>query len=116
MTYPVSDLPSSIRVGAFDFSIHLWSMSQAATHRSFGCFSCTEQRIYMQCEFARPEKALDTLLHELLHAIWWAYGIEDGDKEERTMGALASAWVQIFRDNPGLVHFIEKTCRDANQQ
>ena len=51
-------------------------------------------------------KVLDTLLHELNHAVYWAYGMEDEDKEERIVGTMATAWAQIFRDNPEFVAWI----------
>lgn len=58
-----------------------------------------------------PIKAVDTLLHEINHAIYWAYGINDDDKEERVVGTFATAWTQVFRDNPRLLQYITESLK-----
>ena len=48
-------------------------------------------------------------MHEINHAIFWAYCIQNEDKEERVVSTMATAWTQIFRDNPKILRFIQ-TC------
>lgn len=53
-----------------------------------------------------------TLLHEILHAIFWESGyrqIEDmsAKREERIIQALAPWLVSVIRDNPDLVKYIQ---------
>jgi hypothetical protein len=52
-------------------------------------------------------KAADTLLHEAGHAIYATYGLAEEDKEERIVGAFATAWAQVFRDNPWLLAWLK---------
>lgn len=48
------------------------------------------------------------MLHEILHAIYWVYGVEDEDKEERLVGMMASALTQVWRDNPQVVTWLNE--------
>lgn len=49
---------------------------------------------------------VDTVLHEVTHAIYWAYVIEDKDEEERIVTTMARAWTQVWRDNPDLLGWL----------
>lgn len=102
-------LPSSIRVAAFDVKVIDWDHLAAATHNKFGEWSCVECAIRIDST-VNPMKVLDTLLHEINHAIYWSYGMMDDDKEERIVGTMATAWAQIYRDNPHLTKWIANIC------
>jgi hypothetical protein len=106
-------LPETVRVGAFTFAIDKWTSHKAAGNSRYGECSSIEQKIGVQRDMATPEKAVDTFLHEVGHAIYWAYGFEAGDKEERIVSGFASAWVQVYRDNPWLLGWIAKTLESA---
>jgi len=101
-----SGLEPSIRVGAFDISIK--DHPNPDRLDEWGNFSSRHQRIEISFDDLSgfPFKFVDTVLHEISHAIWWAYGLEDDDKEERVVATMASAWVQVYRDNPWLIDFI----------
>lgn len=103
----VENLPASVRVGPYTFSIEKWSMHQASANQAFGLCSSNEQRISIQSEMPTRWRAVDTFIHELYHAIFYAYGIEDEDKEERAVGALGTAHVALYRDNPWLIDWIK---------
>ena len=52
---------------------------------------------------------VDTLLHELFHAIWSIGQLKEKDQEEeRAVAVMASYMTQILRDNPHLVKWITK--------
>lgn len=99
-------LPSIIRVGAFDFRVEEWPSPAASAERKWGATSFTECVIRVQVVDRPPMFVLDTLIHEINHVIFWAYQLQDGDKEERIVGVMASGWAQVYRDNPGLLEFI----------
>lgn len=101
-------LPASIRVAAFDFAVVPWHPMSSAASRRYGEFSAMEGVIRVDPQ-AGNVKTCDTLLHEIGHAIWWAYNIQDEDKEERVVATTATAWTQILRDNPDLLRFINET-------
>ena len=102
----VAALPASIRVGAFDIAIVKWPGRAALEVNAFGDFSRYEQRIRISDDIATVFKEVDTFIHELGHAIFWAYGIEDEDKEERIVSIQTTAWTQIYRDNPWFMTWV----------
>ncbi|HEY1772410.1 MAG TPA: hypothetical protein VGH91_04380 [Gammaproteobacteria bacterium] len=55
-----------------------------------------------------PGVVVDTVLHELLHAIWADFKLPDRPTEERAVTALAQGLMAVFRDNPGLATYIER--------
>jgi hypothetical protein len=110
----IASLPNSVRVGPFDFEIIKWPNITASTSSRWGECSIGEQVVRIDDEIATPFKAVDTLLHEIDHAVTWAYGIKDEDKEERRVAARAVAWTQIFRDNRWLLKWIDQTlCKSS---
>jgi hypothetical protein len=43
------------------------------------------------------------------HAVWKVWQLKDRrEDEERVVAVMASAWTQIFRDNPGFSKWIQK--------
>lgn len=96
-------LPTKVRVGHLDYAVEAWPVLQAMSAQRWGECSHMEQRIRVQAEVASVGQMMDTLLHEIMHAIFHVYGIEDSDKEERAVGIIATAWAQIWRDNPALM-------------
>jgi len=103
---PVERLPDVVRVGGFDIRIIKWDDLAAAASQRWGEFSSVEQVIRIQRNMPSRFKAADTLFHEISHAIFWVYGVEDSDKEERVVSAFGSAWMQIHRDNPWLARWL----------
>ncbi len=106
-------LPSKIKVAAFTIDIVNWQHHSAAAQGSFGEFSCLENVIRVDRSTNRF-KLVDTLIHEINHAIYWAYGLEDEDKEERIVGTFATAWTQIYRDNPDILDFLQSAVKEAS--
>lgn len=103
-------VPSKVKVAAFDIAIKMWTHKEASSIQRFGEFSNLEQCIRID-ETLNDIKIVDTLIHEINHAIYWAYSIDDEDKEERIVGMFAGAWTQVFRDNLELLDFIKnKLC------
>lgn len=98
-------IPNKIKVAAFDIEIKKYAIHQASILGRFGEFSCSELCIRIDPDIM-PIKRIDTLIHELNHAIYWVYGMEDEDKEERVVATFATAWTQVYRDNPELLNFI----------
>lgn len=104
----VMRLPGRIRVGLYDFTIQKWEATQAASAQRFGECSCAEQRIAVQRDMPTRVKAADTMLHEVGHAVWWAFGVEDADKEERTVSIMSSGMATVYRDNPWLLDWLKE--------
>lgn len=101
------NLPKNIKISAFVFDIKEMSINSANSQDIFGKFSCIEQVITIS-EKLNKRYLLNTFLHEVNHAVFWSYGIKDKDEEERTVDALATAWAQIYQDNPDVLRFIKE--------
>lgn len=109
---PTERLPRRVRVGPFDFKIVIWSPHESHSTGNYGECSTQLATISICREFPTPQKAVDTFLHECLHAIFWAYDIKDEDVEERAVGILATALTALHRDNKWLAPWIEKTVKE----
>lgn len=104
----IETLPDYIRIAGFDINLEKWTHQQAAGANRYGEFSSLEQTIRVQIDMPSPYKAVDTVLHEICHAMFWAYGIVDDDKEERVVSALGSGWMAVHRDNPWLAKWLNE--------
>jgi len=96
--------PRKIRIGPNDVNIEFTSLNGEI----FGDYSYINNLI-------RIEKTLtggpfvDTILHEMLHAIWRLGQLKDvKETEERTVSVTASYLAQIIRDNPELIAWLQK--------
>ncbi len=99
------DLPKSLRIGPFDYTVEDWEPREAANDRRYGEVSHVLLRIRVDTCHG-PLQALNTLLHEIMHAIWHQYSMGKDDEEERSIEIMAGAWTQVYRDNPDLLRFI----------
>lgn len=96
--------PKKVKVAGFD--IDLVDLKPHVGRGTFGEFSSLENVIRVDFSVNRIHM-IDTLLHEIGHAIYWTYGIHDTDEEERVVGVFATGWTQVYRDNPDLLEFIK---------
>ncbi len=99
-------LPALVKIGARDYWIEDWHPTAASAVRKYGETDHQNFIIRVDTSFPRAQTA-DTLLHEILHAIWGERQLEDEDKEERTVATLASGLCAVMRDNPDLMPWIE---------
>jgi hypothetical protein len=60
-----------------------------------------------------PFVVADATLHEILHAIWADRQLPDRPREERAVTSLAQGLAAAFRDNPGLLTYIDKLVKEA---
>jgi hypothetical protein len=103
----IDALPSTIRVGAYDFRIEKWSPHAASANRRWGEVSSVEQTIRIQRDMPTRYKAVDTVIHEIMHALYWAVGVDDEDTEERIVSLLSTATASLYRDNSWLIDWIK---------
>lgn len=96
-------LPSHIRVGISDYEIVIVRPSE-----NWGRCSTTGNWIELGEDQGSGVRAVETLIHEITHAIYHAYVVKDGDDEERTVTTLARGWAQVYYDNPDLLRWMAK--------
>lgn len=115
MTYAAPDLSEHrLKIAGFDVTLRMVDDASSNSDQRWGAFHCLPGRIEYQSTWPCGAKFIDTLLHEIGHAIFWAYGIYDDDKEERTVATMATAMVQIYRDNMWLLSLIENVLDEQN--
>lgn len=101
-------LPESVKVGAFAYEIIAWDAKEAADTKHYGEASQRQQRIRIDISFGR-RRAASTLLHEILHCIWMAWSMHEGDPEERVMDTLESGLAAVYCDNPEVMRWIAES-------
>ena len=99
-------IPSKIRIGFRDYKVSCVKPSVMDDQPYLGRVFHLKGEIYIG-EHDNQYEFVDSLLHEILHAVFKTQGIEDGDNEERTVGMVASGLTGVFRDNPKLLQFFQ---------
>lgn len=105
-------LPSSIRVGPYPFAIKTASLEQmtdASGESHWGECDTATYLITIMDEYPSPARAVDTVLHEISHAIYHVFCLDDDEKEERVVTAMGRGLTLVFLDNPALVAWISRT-------
>jgi hypothetical protein len=102
-------LPKSLRIGGCD-----WQIVEMVVQDSLGRNRWAECRpaaleIAISRNLPSVQKLIDTFWHEVLHAFWATYHIQDDDKEERVVLILGTAILSVFRDNPELLLWLDET-------
>lgn len=106
----VHSLPASLRIGPYDWKVIPWTALGAGSERSYGQCCSLQLEIRVAEEIASPQKAMNTTIHEINHALYFAYRADDEDMEERVVETFATAWTQIYRDNPALLTWFQRCC------
>lgn len=93
--------PKEVKVGPYRFSLEFSPLSVApgADSGDLGYCLREEQRIIVEKELGRDVIA-DTVLHEILHAIWFVSGIRDSkEDEEDRIARISPLLLSVMRDN-----------------
>jgi len=94
----------SVKVGPTDFSIEYVPLNDEI----FGDFSYINSRIRIE-ENLKGSALVDTVLHEILHAIWKLGQLKDKrEDEERAVAIMATYLTQVLRDNPNMLTWLKK--------
>jgi hypothetical protein len=76
----------------------------------FGTFEFRKQEIRLRPEFASEALKADTLIHEILHAVWKTQGIK-AKREETIVNALSTGFTQVLKDNPDLRKYLNEALK-----
>lgn len=94
-------IPNQVKVGPHQVSI-VWV---GEMEDCCGDYDKEKERIRVDTSMSDTQVA-DTLLHEILHAIHYIYGIKDEHEEEQVVTVTATALSQVIQDNPDVVKFL----------
>lgn len=97
--------PSVVKIGYQDFTL-LFEELNIDNASQYGITHTVHSNIRVTNMGNAIEK-VNTLIHELLHAVFHTQGIKlEGDAEERIVNSTANGLTALIRDNPKLVHYI----------
>lgn len=92
--------PTSIKVLNLDYEIHWHDEGWHEQTGSYGQQNIRRQVIRID-ESAPPQLIADTFLHEVVHAVFDAFGLEEkAEREEPITRRLATGLCTIWKDNP----------------
>lgn len=90
-----------LKIGYQDVEVKFSDMEE------YGCYHSDKGVIKIQ-EGTEGKEYLNTLIHEVLHAIYYTYGLKrlpdhTDEKEEHIVTTLGNALTQVITDNPELI-------------
>lgn len=87
---------------------------EAMEHSDIACGYFLDHEGLIQIDHTiQPEQQADTLIHEVLHAIWRSRGLPDRATEEEAVNRLASGLATVLRDNPDLPLWLEQALHEG---
>ena len=98
------DIPKQVKIGPYWFKIKALNTVEDKIEY-FGECNTTTQTITIETN-QQPMIVLDSLIHEINHAIWWLFQLEDTDVEEKIVSVMATGWTMVYGDNPELLRWI----------
>lgn len=105
----MAGLPKSVRVGPHVIAITDLPAEEAA--QSYGQFSEGSLEIELASTYAAGSLAVDTVLHEIFHAIWFVASLKGETSEERIVSSFGTFFAQVMRDNPKLIAWLQETVK-----
>jgi hypothetical protein len=107
----VERLPTSIRIGPFDYKVDRLTDLEVSRLDRWG--DCWPGQFVIRIAPSIPSavKVADAMLHEIMHAMFNAFHVENGDSQERIVTALGTGWTQVYRDNPWLLDWLKECLR-----
>lgn len=88
--------PDSVKIFGSSFKVEWFATIDTVGEVDF------EKSTIRICKGASPGIAVDTLIHEILHVIWYFTSLGKSCKEERCVSVLASGLNSVLSSNPDL--------------
>jgi len=102
-------LPTSIRIGPYDIEVRALDPVRATARNVYG--SANRSAHWVEIDQSQlPEVQFQTFLHEIQHMIIGIYDIDIKD-EENLVTVMAMAWMQIYRDNPEFMTYLNNATK-----
>ena len=108
-------LPKQIKLGCFLIDIQLID-GQVSLNiaEQQGCYVAREQIIYLDKDImqGQPEQAINLIIHELMHAIYYQYNLSNQSSEEDIVNAMANGMTELLT-RTDLLQFIKHKLKEA---
>lgn len=102
----IPKLPPRVKVGWRTYDIVELLETESHQERRYGDTRHLMNMIRVQTKGCDSRQTAHTLLHEIMHAICYIFGIADEDKEERVVSAMSDGMTTVWRDNPEVMAYI----------
>ncbi len=103
MSSLLDGLPKIIRVGPFDIPVIIKDKINDDDDSGLYTHGIS---IELRSDQHNAAFALDTVLHEINHAIYRTFGLNKNSNEEAAVTALATGYAMVMRDNPELTAWL----------
>ncbi len=105
------DLPKKIKIGYADFNISFFNKPPKDGFVSNMGETWVQGHNIRINENQNYEECVNTIIHEILHAIsyMWYINFKTDSEEERIVSMFANALTTVFKDNPELIDWIKET-------
>jgi len=112
----ISDIKTNIKIGYRDYKIKSLDSIVSKCNEINGQFLTTDGVIALSLEEDSVSHT-NTFIHEILHAIFyqWGIGLEDRE-EERICNTIANGLTTVLVDNPWLLPYIQKNLKGVKQK
>lgn len=102
-----ADYPKNVKIFNLDYEI-IWvdKAIETATDAHGSCDTCTQTIVI--CREQKPGALTDTLMHEIMHAIFYSMNMSGNESEEKVVSLLSTGMCTVLRDNPKLKKWIVK--------
>ncbi len=116
MTNYYVGLPELIRVGPYNVKVKVVNKVTVGGKKTncWGAWQPDRGPIELRREQNSPKDALDTLCHEIFHAIYSLDNITKGPREEPLVNAFGTWWSAVLVDNPLLVKWLVEIVLDKD--
>ncbi len=98
----IKDIPNTVKVGGNTYYLRKHDSSWGEDTQLHGKCDANMLEIHVVTEGLPRDVVRNTIIHELLHALYREYDIQEDDDEERTVTKLANGICQLTLDNPWL--------------
>lgn len=110
----MTKIPKKIKVGPFEYAVELLHGGQANAENVFGKANHNQRKIILADDNSEQQQK-NTLLHEVIHAVWRVWGMDfqhEKDTEEQVVTVLANGLHTVMLDNPKLFSYLNGTDDD----
>lgn len=120
--YRILGFPDRVKVGPYFYgfsiedAIYDENDDGSQGNRLYGQCRNVDQVIRLQREYRCVGQAIDTVIHECLHAIWWTFHLGGELEEEPAVTNIATGWTQLMMENPDLDRWINRALKSARNQ
>ena len=106
---------TSLKILNLDWSVTWVPKNISSGTEKFAWADLRNQALFIE-ESLSSGKSRESILHEILHALYWVFDLKDKEKEERVISCLSTGLLSIFRDNPKFaLWLVDKSPIGGNQ-